>query len=276
MNGITRRIRRDFGERFSLKVFNLLVGALFAAVSGIGTLLIKAMAFFASFPFWAMTLIYIIIVIAAAAYISLNKDRPVLRMLLYTAAVAPFGLYFASLISRKFPNWYLGADWVLAGSLICTVSLAILAILSFLLPKWMLRGDAYSSNRKYPVILAVVAFLLGLAVVVSIYNSLILSALWGVVFAAVPYGYAVFTWSYQTGGPITVDRAVSTPSCTLSQVIDWAQSVNSDDRPPRGGLQDDDDDDGDTARAAMYTTQNNTWWTVLMSQMMNNNRNHRH
>ena len=243
--GITDNIR----NHFSLRWYNLIIGAIFTGTSFAGYFFGYFQGFFQLWPRWPLLLTFAALVIAVTIFAKLFRDSAPLQVAAYGAAVFPMAALFSAYLLNMFPNatWdvysaadkaaavknnpslegssslnitYNLADCVLAAALICSIALAVLTIWSFLLEKWMRRP-------KTAAIMAAVSYVIALLISTAIYETgTRIFNLWTILFSLIPLAYLTFTWSYQTGGPITFERACGTPICTFLQVIDAAQAVN--------------------------------------------------
>jgi hypothetical protein len=263
MTGITENIRRNF----SFKTYNLIVGGIFTFTSLVGWFLVYAHGILHAWPRWLILVAYLALVIVAIAVAKRYRDDANVQVVTYGIAVAPMAMFFAAFLRNLFPNktWdvYTAAekataisnnpelandprlnatfnfgDIVLVAAFICTIAFVIMTICSVVLEKWMLQRDTdvpvipftsairWLSKNKTAIIMAVVSYVLALVIATTIFGMRIINV-WTVVFSAIPFLYAVSIWSYQTGGPITPERAYSTPMCTFLACVDAAEAVNA-------------------------------------------------
>ena len=262
MTGITENIRRNF----SFKTYNLIVGGIFTFTSLVGWFLVYAHGILHAWPRWLILVAYLALVIVAIAVAKRYRDDANVQVVTYGIAVAPMAMFFAAFLRNLFPNktWdvYTAAekataisnnpeladdprlnatfnfgDIVLVAAFICTIAFLAMTICSAVLEKWMLQRDTdvsvpfvpavrWLSKNKTAVIMAAVSYALALVIATTIFGMRIINV-WTVVFSAIPFVYAVSIWSYQTGGPITPERAYSTPMCTFLACVDAAEAVNA-------------------------------------------------
>jgi len=228
------RITEEIREHFTIRHFNLIVGAIFTVTSLAGTLLTKTLRLFESWPkFWMIALLLISVTTAALIIATIYRNNPFVQVGMYGMAVAPLALLVMSFVDRQFDNWTYevailedgtrvmanATNLVYGGAIICTLALFFMTVWACLLPNWLRRP-------KTAGLLAFASYLCGIIFAIILFGTSFIR-FWTVMFSLPPYVYVIFTWVYQTGGTITWRRACRVPLSTFSLIVDWAKSVNS-------------------------------------------------
>ena len=177
----------------------------------------KAAAVFASVPFWAVGLAYIVIFIGAVVWANLN-DNKFVQIAAYAIAVLPFGLFIELFVMMKLTFWEKGGDWVYRAGIICTIAIAVFTVMAAAMPRMMLRP-------KTAGIMGVVAYVVSLFIAVGIVNSGVLG-LWSILFSAAVMAPVVYNWSSEAVGAVDLQHACSTPSRTFLSIVDKVQTIN--------------------------------------------------
>ena len=92
-------------NNFNERKYNLVVGAIFAATSLAGTILIYFQGWFNALPAWCILFLALGFIIAGIVMSKVvSDDNPAIRVAAYGVAASPLGRLFAAMLGKMFPD----------------------------------------------------------------------------------------------------------------------------------------------------------------------------